>query len=384
MKSHLNIIVLTREYPVPIAGTKRVQHLLEELTTKNTSVKVLSIRSENKIENEKGLYNNVVYERIGSEVKIDITHLPSIFFIYLKVFIEIKRSKKKYIKNIIYSYGGVNIENILYILFAKLIGYKIIFDIVEDYTAFSDQIKIISRFKFWTVSKFDNLNIKFSDGIIVISTFLFDKYKKLNSRNLTLIPITAKIPKGLKLKEIQKEKFIVLYAGTFGDKDGIDLIINGFIEFSQIATNSILYLLGSSNQQKKYQYKYSQRHNIVFTGFISDEEFYTLIQRANVLCMCRTGSKFANAGFPFKLGEYLATGNPVIATKISDVEKYLTKNDAYLIEPDNQMQFINTLIDIYNNPEKAKIIGYNGKVICKNMFSPQKNSLILYNLLNSI
>ncbi len=56
-------------------------------------------------------------------------------------------------------------------------------------------------------------------------------------------------------------------------------------------------------------------------------------RNSDVLCMCRKESGFANAGFPFKLGEYLATGNPVICTKVSDVEYYLDNEDVYLIDP---------------------------------------------------
>lgn len=45
--------------------------------------------------------------------------------------------------------------------------------------------------------------------------------------------------------------------------------------------------------------------------------------------MCRNLSEYANASFPFNLGEYLAIGNPVIATKVSDIEMCLTDEDAY-------------------------------------------------------
>ncbi|HEY5535881.1 MAG TPA: glycosyltransferase, partial [Ignavibacteria bacterium] len=92
----------------------------------------------------------------------------------------------------------------------------------------------------------------------------------------------------------------------------------------------------------------------------------------------------ANAGFPFKLGEYLATGNPVISTKASDVENYLTKDDAYLIEFNSPQQICGALTEIVNNTEVARKIGLNGMKKYQKFFSPEINGKLLYNLLITI
>ena len=50
--------------------------------------------------------------------------------------------------------------------------------------------------------------------------------------------------------------------------------------------------------------------------------------------MTRTDSAYANAGFPFKLGEFLASGKPVIASNVSDVGKFFTdRHDTMLVKP---------------------------------------------------
>jgi glycosyltransferase involved in cell wall biosynthesis len=100
--------------------------------------------------------------------------------------------------------------------------------------------------------------------------------------------------------------------------------------------------------------------------------------------MCRTESGFANAGFPFKLGEYLATGNPVISTKVSDVETYLTAVDAYLIDPNSPQQITRSLKEIVANPEEARKIGLNGLKKCKKYFSSETNGKVLFDLLTKI
>lgn len=381
MNQEINLVVFIREYPLG-TDTKRTHHLLEPLLNKNdVSIKVLSFRSGEKIGNENGLYEGIAYERIYSGLNIKLSKLNSVIDYFIKGFRAIKSSKKRDCKNVVYCYNGLNIENLTFILYSKVIGYKIIFDIVEDYSLYKDDVKFISRFKFWTAKKLDNLSAKLGDGIIVISNYLLQKYKTKNIKNLILISITAKLNHIQTKKDSFSQPFTVAYAGSFADKDGVDFIVSGFKVFNQKYFDSKLYLIGAGFQQKQYRKKYEKEENVIFTGFLDDKDYYTLLRKVDVLCMCRIDSQFANAGFPFKLGEYLATGNPVIATKVSDVDLFLSNDSAYLIDPENLNQYINALTEIRNNPIVAFKKGENGQKVCYNSFSPEKNGEKLYNLL---
>ena len=55
-----------------------------------------------------------------------------------------------------------------------------------------------------------------------------------------------------------------------------------------------------------------QNSKIIYFGLIPDDDYYQFLKDADVLLMTRIDSPYANSGFPFKLGEYLATGNAVI------------------------------------------------------------------------
>lgn len=381
MNQKINLVVFIREYPLG-TDTKRTHHLLEPLLNKNdVSIKVLSFRSGEKISNENGLYEGIAYERIYSGLTIKISKLISVIAYFINGFRVIKAAKRKSSKNIVYCYNGLNIENLTFILYSKAIGYKVIFDIVEDYSLYRDNVKLISKFKFWTEKKLDNLSTKLGDGIIVISNYLLQKYKTKNVKNLTLISITAKLNQNQVKKNSFNKPFTVAYAGSYADKDGVDFIVNGFKVFNQKYSDSKLYLIGAGFQQKKYRQKYEKEESIIFTGYLDDKDYYALLRNVDVLCMCRIDSKFANAGFPFKLGEYLATGNPVIATKVSDVDLFLSNDSAYLIDPENLNQFINALTEIRNNPDVAFKKGENGQKVCYNSFSPEKNGEKLYDLL---
>jgi glycosyltransferase involved in cell wall biosynthesis len=175
-----------------------------------------------------------------------------------------------------------------------------------------------------------------------------------------------------------------VYAGTFDLKDGVRTIIEGFLRFNKLYNDTVLLLVGKSDQQTRFQEEFKDCNDIVFMGYVPDKEFYSLLREADVLCMCRTNSGFSNAGFPFKLGEYLATGNPVIATRASDVCDYLTSEDAYLVDFDSPESIATALQRIVENPDEAQQVGLNGFLKYQKHFSPESNGKLMLDLLMNL
>jgi glycosyltransferase involved in cell wall biosynthesis len=382
-KNNINILVFARDYPVGQAGTKRVQQLLDYLLIKDISINVISYRSKYKQPSIEGTYQGIHFLNIGSDTDMKLRHFHKVVLYFLTGFNAIFHNKKRKSTNIVYCAGGISIENFLFVGLAKLLGYKLILAIEEDYDFFDGKLKMISTFKLWTIKRLDFLNSRWASAIVVISTYLVDKYQKRTTKPVVHVPITARINFDKDKKEFN-HPLQVLYAGTFADKDGVKDIINGFMIFNKSFHDAQLILTGKSEQQILFAEKFRNYKNVIFKGYIPDNEFYPLLKNADVLCMCRTGSGFANAGFPFKLGEYLATGNPVISTKVSDVENYLSSEDAYLIEPNSPQQICSSLNEIVVHPEEARKIGLNGLKKCQEFFSQEKNGRILYDLIIKI
>jgi len=379
----MNLVVFTREYPVGMAGTKRIQHLLDYLLLKGILISVIAFRGNIPQPAVHGLHNSIQYINVGHGIKMSFSQIHLIVLYYLRGLRAIMKSKKRGFLNIIYNAGGISIENFLLIFWSRILGFKLVLAIEEDYSFFTDNIKLISRFKFWTIKRMDFLNCRLADEIIVISTYLRDKYLRMMASNVTLIPITAKINFNEKKKSFNSPLQVV-YAGTFADKDGVRDIIKGFLTFNKSYDNARLILTGKSAQQENYREQYRNEQNILFKGFMEDNDFYILLRNSDVLCMCRNESGFANAGFPFKLGEYLATGNPVICTKVSDVEYYLDNEDVYLIDPGCPDQISASLERIVHDPVNARNKGLNGLEKCRKFFSAEINGQILFDVLDRI
>ena len=138
----INLVVFTREYPVGMASTKRIQHLMEYLISRGVVVNILAFRGNIPQPETKGVYNTIPYQNIGHGIKLSLRQTGKVISYYLSGFKSIAQSKRKGWKNIIYKAGGLNIENILFVIWAKLLGFKMVMAIEEDYSFFSDNIKI--------------------------------------------------------------------------------------------------------------------------------------------------------------------------------------------------------------------------------------------------
>lgn len=375
MKSEeLNLFVLLRNYPVGLAVTKKIDNLLNYLRKNDVKIKVLSYRSKFK----QPYYNSnqypIPFESIGYNLKLSYLHKAVAYFVKgLRI---IKKGKKRGFNNIFYCIGPLNIENFLFVFWARLFNYKIVFDINEDYSFFEDKVKIISRFKIITTKRLDVLTYKWADTITVVSTYLRNKYLALTDKPVLLVPVTA-VENFRTDKNVDQELLKVVYAGTFDRKDGVEAIIEGFLLFSRDYKKANLILMGKSELQKEYQNRFGNYENIIFKGYVPDDQFYEVLREADILCMCRTNSDFANAGFPFKLGEYLATGNPVISTRASDVCDYLTSDDAYLVDFDSPEEIAAAFHKVAENQDEARRIGLNGFRKYQKHFSPESNGKIL-------
>ena len=108
---------------------------------------------------------------------------------------------------------------------------------------------------------------------------------------------------------------------------------------------------------------------IHYLGFLDDEEYYRQIINCDIPCMVRDATDYANAGFPFKLGEYLSTGNPVVASDVGDVCNYLVNREtAYIVNPESVSSISDTLQYILEHQDEALEVGKAGRKIAEEHF----------------
>lgn len=389
----LNVIFIGNySYPQGMAATKRIRHFAEYLVARQINTKVMLLRksgSSHAVSDTKGICNNVYYESIGNKVDINKSLIN---FIYTSSLYLVKGASKLWhwkvveAKNILYCYNGLSIENVFFVLAAKLFGYYIVFDIVEDHVLTQEKLHVLAKLKLYSVKSLEKHINKFANAIIVISYYLKEKFERNAQNNIPikLIPISA-ICLDSTADTPPRNTIKIVYTGSFAKKDGVDSLLAAYGDLRKLHRNCILLLAGKGENFSKIQELVAEKEGVSYLGYLDDTDFYKLLKDADILCATRTGSDYANAGFPFKLGEYLATGNPVVTSDVSDVSYYLQHmKDAIIVEPDNVGEIRRALEFCINHPEEAKAIGANGRRKCRKYFNPQINGQSLLELFHTL
>ena len=386
-------------YPYGMASTKRIQNFVDNLQLHDAikSIKILLLRQAHTRvgkEERHGTYKGVEYRTIGNDIRPNIKALLKIPKYVIQGIYFIVKNRSRSSSNILYIYGPPNVENIIFVLFAKLIRYRMVFDIVEDYNTVSSSMlrHIFARIKIFSSIFLEKHIYFFADSLIVISNHLYKKFTGIvnNKIEVTQIPVSVDFERFKSNGHKFHDPVTIFYGGSFAEKDGIEYLISAFDEICRKYGNLKLLLSGKGSEKQinkmlDYMDMMQYKSNITYLGYLSDDDYYKTLNSSDILCMTRTDSKFANAGFPFKLGEYLATGNPVVASKVGSVSSYLhDKESAILVEP-NSIDSIKTGIEyLVKNPSKALSVGSKGKKVSQEFFDSKIISEKLYNLLFQI
>jgi glycosyltransferase involved in cell wall biosynthesis len=252
---------------------------------------------------------------------------------------------------------------------------------VEKSTLYEDYHGISGFLNFQSQKLSEKYLPRFSTGIIVISSFLKNNYLNSIPENKILInPIlvshdtfkTLRTPAMELIKSKLADKIkgnrLLVYSGSFGEKDGIYYLIDAFNEIVKKYPDTLFIMTGKNqnelimNKIEKYRNGCSQKEKIQLVGFINSEELLSYNYLADVLFVCRTNSPYANHGFPWKLGEYCMTGKPIIASRVGDLELYFKDNETlFIVEPNNSKAIAEKISYIFNNYEKALLVAKNGK-----------------------
>lgn len=358
-----------------MAGSKRIRLFAEFLSKKN-QVTVVTLQSLNK-EQINCKVGNIEHKRIS------ISRLGS-FTNRLKIKQVLKNLYVSNIPNILFLYDGIGLTNLLFAKIGRELGYKIVTDVVEDYNTHQEKTSFKLSALHKINARIEKKTAQLTDGVVVLSSRLHNKFMQLGvpSGKIINIPVSAENLTYTYTKN-NNSQFSFVYSGSYGNKDGIDFLLKAFYKFQ--SQNKECELILAGNIPKHIALDIDQNKNIKKAGLIKDEDYYQFISNANVLMVTRPNSIYANSGFPFKLGEYLATGNPVITTKVSDIENYLKdREDIILAEASDVNSLCNAMKFAFENKQLLSRIGESGKQKCEKHFNPTHNGDLLENFLMMI
>jgi len=133
---------------------------------------------------------------------------------------------------------------------------------------------------------------------------------------------------------------------------------------------------------KKYVNQMGISESVIFTGSVNRDEIPCVLSNSSILILARTNNKRAMGGFPTKLGEYLASGKPVIVTNVGEISEYLTdKQNAYIIEPNNIEALYNCFKYIADHYEEEINVGLEGRKLAEGIFNYKSQAIRMYDFI---
>ena len=291
-------------------------------------------------------------------------------------------------------YSDEFLSNLPIYLLSKLFRIRLVSFVPEFYD--KEELKkmgLINKIK-WNLFllNFSFLN-KLSDKLIVFSTFLKKEYiiKGYNPDNILIQPNLTDLNEWHISN--QPTEYTLGYAGIPSKKDGVsDLITSiNLLKEKRVIVNALI--IGDSwgnesyiTELKALCVKLNISNQISFTGLVSRQAVKNYLSKCQILTLTRPNTKQTQAGFPTKLGEYLACKKVVLATKFGDIEEYFTdKKDIVLAEPGNPTSIAENILWILNNNEETNKIAKKGFETAAEVLDYRKgvkkimNSIVLEN-----
>lgn len=273
---------------------------------------------------------------------------PSALKLFLDVFIVLKmiglliRNK--------YDFVHAHEESVFFARFLKpFFKFKLIYDmhssLPQQLTNFNFSK---SKLLFNILKKLEHSCLHAADGIITIcpdlynhvNSIIHDKRKHFLIENSIFEPVKLKNNNSTKnsvddsidynnLKDLE----LVVYAGTLEKYQGIDLLIKGFKITLEEVPNAFLIVVGGTPDQVREYSNLARELNInskiKFTGRVSQ----SLAKKYSAMAKVLVSPRSDGTNTPLKVYEQLASGIPLVATKIYSHTQVLTDDIAYLVEP---------------------------------------------------
>lgn len=258
-------------------------------------------------------------------------NLPAILFLF------IKKLKKEvdfiYIRSSFF---------LLTAIFAYMIGVRIFYETHRKPVSFSEKVR-------------DYFISKMSFGIVVISEYVKKYYLKYNKKILVIHDAVSlkRFDNKIDKKEAREKlgtdlnKKVCVYTGTISKLKGADYIF----ETARILQDVIFILVGQISSEFDIN-KLSK--NIILFGKKEQKELPIILCSADVLLLPHPKNEYSQS--PLKLFEYMASGVPIVASKLPSICEILNDKNAVLVEAENTKALAEGIRKVFDDKSNSEFI----------------------------
>jgi glycosyltransferase involved in cell wall biosynthesis len=258
--------------------------------------------------------------------------------------------------------SSMNFFDVLFYRFAAgALRFKIVLNYVEHNSALTSRKSLKFRINDYL---FERYALKLVHGVFPISEFLISILKQeVPHKPWLKIPVMVNMDRYNNIPADGGSKYF-LFCGAAAYKEIIFFIIDAYNKVRD--DDAYLYLVvngtpANLNEVKQYISNSVKASRIKVFSNVSDEELSALYKNATALLIPLRPTIQDEARFPHKIGEYLASSNPIITTNYGEIKYYFKDGvNALVAEGFDLEQYANKMNFVTDHPEKSRHIGDEG------------------------
>lgn len=211
---------------------------------------------------------------------------------------------------------------------------------------------------------------KIFDGFVVISQGIETSIRNYvgDKKMFFNLPILVQMDRFKDYSSSIDRRDVAFYcSGGNAERDGLLDILNGFLLYKQRTNNNtILEIATSFNAGNPYHKQamdviYAHPEAFCYLGTLPTTEIPHKLMTASVLLLT-PHKNYLTKGFPTKLGEYLASGTPIICSSIDDLYEQIPNFIVRFVSPNAPHEICEALTEILPCNDRSLDLGFKGRV----------------------
>lgn len=242
----------------------------------------------------------------------------------------------------------------------KLLGSKLILDLHEIMPEFfASKYKLRRNHPLVQVlALLERASIRFADRIITINEPIRDIFVRRDSPKSRVVVVMNAVDEDdfPRFPRVPHDGFRLMYHGSLMDLYGVDLVLEALSSMDDRLSGIEFHIFGEGPQKQELAALTERLHlkDIVFLhGLVSVGEICSNMSNMDVGVVSIRRDEFVDLSFSNKLAEYIYSGVPVIATRLSSTLRYFDEHAVCYFDSEDVGDLASKITELRRDPSKG-------------------------------
>jgi glycosyltransferase involved in cell wall biosynthesis len=366
-------------------GDNRVRRYAEALVKRGDSVDVMALLQPGQ-PRRATIAGVEVYRiqtrRLNEKRKIDYLLKLLLFLVRSALFVTVRHLRRPY--SLIHVHSVPDFE-VFAALIPKLTGAKIILDIHDIVPEF-----FAGKFNggrrsalYYALTIMEKLCCAFCDHVIIANDLW---RQKLITRSVAPDKCTTMLnypdPSIFKSDFARKKNdhFVIMYPGTLGRHQGIDIAIRALARINESVPNAQLHIFGVGGEEtalRALTRELGQESRVLFSGIYPLDEIAEKMASADLGIVPKRADGFGNEAFSTKIFEFMALGVPLVVSSTKIDRFYFSDKVVMFFESGNDADLAEKLKFLAgSSKERKRLVDNASALISQNNWDVKKKDYL--------